>query len=319
MPKKDSEKIMDRFIPSTTCQRNYRVTPSDSELDYISPERLIGRGRVRDDSILILSHSSEQEGSRALSSHSSRYLGPVFRDSEHKNAIAEALSFKNECRVFNFSPSKSNGMSLGSSAGSISNPSPMFSVMSADDSLLTSISSIGTEISKSPTNSPRKSKRIKSQIPFRVLDAPNLRNDFYTNLISWSKSTYKIAVGLGYNVYLRSEEDGVKLLNLPEDEGISCVSFSNGDFILVATKNGRIALFSQESLALIDQRFVIGHGICTITWFPDSETRFVVGDEGGDVHIFQIELNGAITLINKFKCHQQQVCGKFYTRKNALF
>lgn len=310
MPKRDSEKIMDRFIPSTTCQRNYRVTPSESDLDYVSPERLVGRGRVRDDSILVLSHSTDQEGSRALSSQSSRYLGPVFRDSEHKNAIAEALSFKNESRVFNFSPTKSNSGSYGASTSSTSNQSAMFSVMSADDSLLSSVSSMKTDLLESSTGSPRKSKRVKSQIPSRVLDAPNLRNDFYTNLISWSRSTNRIAVGLGYNVYLRSEEDGVKVLNLPEDEIISCVSFSNGDYIVIATKSGRVALFSQESLALIDQRFIIGHGICTIIWFPDSETRFVVGDEGGDVHIFQIELNGAMTLVNMFKCHQQQVCGK---------
>jgi cell division cycle 20-like protein 1 (cofactor of APC complex) len=52
-------------------------------------------------------------------------------------------------------------------------------------------------------NSPQKLKRKISKIPFKVLDAPALQDDFYLNLVDWS-SLNVLAVGLGNCVYLWS-------------------------------------------------------------------------------------------------------------------
>jgi len=41
---------------------------------------------------------------------------------------------------------------------------------------------------------PKKTRKI-SKIPFKVLDAPSLRDDFYLNLVDWS-DTNNLAVGL---------------------------------------------------------------------------------------------------------------------------
>jgi hypothetical protein len=43
-------------------------------------------------------------------------------------------------------------------------------------------------------------RKIASQ-PFRVLDAPNLCDDFYLNLVDWSQSN-QLAVALGTSVYI---------------------------------------------------------------------------------------------------------------------
>ena len=51
--------------------------------------------------------------------------------------------------------------------------------------------------------SPRKQMRKISKIPFKVLDAPELQDDFYLNLVDWS-STNILSVGLGTCVYLWS-------------------------------------------------------------------------------------------------------------------
>ena len=51
--------------------------------------------------------------------------------------------------------------------------------------------------------SPRKTARKISKIPFKVLDAPELQDDFYLNLVDWS-SANTLAVGLGSCVYLWS-------------------------------------------------------------------------------------------------------------------
>lgn len=51
----------------------------------------------------------------------------------------------------------------------------------------------------------RKEMRKISKIPFKVLDAPSLQDDFYLNLIDWS-STNILAVALGSCVYLWKAE-----------------------------------------------------------------------------------------------------------------
>ena len=51
--------------------------------------------------------------------------------------------------------------------------------------------------------SPRKATRKISKIPFKVLDAPELQDDFYLNLVDWSAQNV-LAVGLGSCVYLWS-------------------------------------------------------------------------------------------------------------------
>lgn len=47
-----------------------------------------------------------------------------------------------------------------------------------------------------------KSRRV-SKVPFKVLDAPQLQDDFYLNLVDWS-STNVLAVGLLDAVYIWS-------------------------------------------------------------------------------------------------------------------
>ena len=51
--------------------------------------------------------------------------------------------------------------------------------------------------------SPRRVTRKISKIPFKVLDAPELQDDFYLNLLDWSSQNL-LAVGLGTAVYLWS-------------------------------------------------------------------------------------------------------------------
>lgn len=51
--------------------------------------------------------------------------------------------------------------------------------------------------------SPRKQTRKISKIPFKVLDAPELQDDFYLNLVDWSALNV-LSVGLGTCVYLWS-------------------------------------------------------------------------------------------------------------------
>lgn len=75
--------------------------------------------------------------------------------------------------------------------------------------------------------SPLKSTRKIPKVPYKVLDAPNLQDDFYLNLLDWS-STNVIAVGLENSVYIWSACNSkvTKLCELPDNETITSVSWS---------------------------------------------------------------------------------------------
>ena len=65
-----------------------------------------------------------------------------------------------------------------------------------------SLSPVGTASARMLA-SPRKAKRKIPKVPFKVLDAPALQDDFYLNLVDWSSQNI-LAVGLGSCVYLWS-------------------------------------------------------------------------------------------------------------------
>lgn len=52
-------------------------------------------------------------------------------------------------------------------------------------------------------NTPQRMKRKISRAPYKVLNAPNLQDDFYLNLVDWSSSNI-LAVGLEEGIYLWS-------------------------------------------------------------------------------------------------------------------
>jgi cell division cycle 20-like protein 1, cofactor of APC complex len=65
---------------------------------------------------------------------------------------------------------------------------------------------ISTSFDPSSTSlggSAKKPKRTISRVPYKVLDAPSLQDDFYLNLVDWSKSNV-LAVALGNSVFLWS-------------------------------------------------------------------------------------------------------------------
>jgi cell division cycle 20-like protein 1, cofactor of APC complex len=89
--------------------------------------------------------------------------------------------------------------------------------------------------------SPRRQLRSICKTPYRVLDAPELADDFYLNLVDWS-STNVLGVGLGSCVYLWTAHNAVvsKLCNLaPSNDTISSVSWvQKGSTLAVGTLAG---------------------------------------------------------------------------------
>jgi cell division cycle 20-like protein 1 (cofactor of APC complex) len=85
-----------------------------------------------------------------------------------------------------------------------------------------------------------KNNRKIPKMPFKVLDAPSLQDDFYLNLVDWSSSNI-LAVGLGRAVYIWSACTSrvTKLCETPIDDAITAVAWnSRGTHLAVGTNSG---------------------------------------------------------------------------------
>lgn len=345
---------MDRYIPSNSSMATYHALPNtvtkhkslpnilycsiDEEgftsnlANYPrtnSPQRQTSTAHGRIHASDIAQHADPNDTSFSSSSNKAS------KDS-YDGIIARALGFSAQKRVLTFHPSKT-----GSKPTKLPKSSTLQQKSSSkfydDDISDSSMETVGPLLSSmSPqlaaiylANIPGKNgnehkpekKKIKAQIPYKVLDAPGLKNDFYSNLISWSKKTGKVSVGLGSHVYLWSEESGAVPLPLSDYNTISALAFSDYDFLVVGTKSGKIMLYSQEQRCLLGEIVNYGKGICCIAWMPDSNSAFFVGNEVGEVLYYEIDESDEafeIKLSSTFKSHEQQVCGRlFYT--NVFF
>lgn len=105
--------------------------------------------------------------------------------------------------------------------------------------------------------SPRRKLRSVCKTPYRVLDAPDLADDFYLNLVDWS-STNVLGVGLGSCVYLWTAHNASvnKLCDLNPGTGsalsqdhVSSVSWvQKGTTLAVGTTSGRLHIYDATTL-----------------------------------------------------------------------
>ena len=85
-----------------------------------------------------------------------------------------------------------------------------------------------------------KNQRKIPKTPFKVLDAPALKDDYYLNLLDWSSSNI-LAVGLASNIYLWSATTSrvTKLADLGPDNSVASIQWSKrGISIGIGTNDG---------------------------------------------------------------------------------
>ncbi|KAK5828324.1 WD40-repeat-containing domain protein [Linnemannia elongata] len=93
--------------------------------------------------------------------------------------------------------------------------------------------------------SPRKGQRAISRVPFKVLDAPDLKDDFYLNLVDWSSKNV-LGVGLGSSVYLWSAATGNvhQLCDVGSPDTVTSLSWTgSASYLAVGTDKGDIQIW----------------------------------------------------------------------------
>ncbi|KAI9038921.1 WD40 repeat domain-containing protein [Aspergillus affinis] len=182
--------------------------------------------------------------------------------------------------------------------------------------------------------------RVVPTRPFRILDAPFLRDDFYCTTLAYSSTTGALAVGLNHRVYLWSEAYGVQNPPLgPQHPSnyVTSLAFSseNGgrSILAVGRHSGALCLWSTYDR---EARFELSQpDMITCVAFKQTKTRrlserfrnyevdtedLAVGDDAGNIWYYSVEWSddqtrahyhwpGTMVLIAKIAAHTQQVCG----------
>lgn len=166
-------------------------------------------------------------------------------------------------------------------------------------------------------------------VAFRVLDAPNLKDDFYCSVLAYCNVSYTLAVALTHKVYLWTEEHGVRHPPLPacrSSNFVTALAFSSeagGKSILaVARHAGSITLWSLLEARPRFEMFLSCPATC-LAFRPNVTTRgqaselsyedLTVGDDCGRIYYYSIHWPtfeaGSVSLIIKLDAHRQNICG----------
>ncbi|OBZ69789.1 Fizzy-related protein [Grifola frondosa] len=157
--------------------------------------------------------------------------------------------------------------------------------------------------------SPRRQLRSVCKTPYRVLDAPELADDFYLNLVDWS-STNVLGVGLGSCVYLWTAHTAQvsKLCDLASsNDTISSVSWvQKGTTLAVGTLSGRLRIYDANTLQL-QRTYQQAHTqrIGALSW-----NAHVLSSGSRDRMVHHRDVRDPMTRpFKRCQGHRQEVCG----------
>ena len=145
--------------------------------------------------------------------------------------------------------------------------------------------------------------------PVRILDAPNMLDDYYLNLLSWS-ATNNLAVALSQSVYLWDATTCSiqELMNVEEDpdDYISSVAWiqQGGSHIAIGTASKQVQLWDVEAGRQI--RTLTGHSsrVGALAW-----NGHMLASGSRDNTILNHDVRIQNHVIGKMTQHTQEVCG----------
>ncbi|KAK2569872.1 Cell division cycle protein 20-like protein [Acropora cervicornis] len=161
--------------------------------------------------------------------------------------------------------------------------------------------------SKTPSTSAKKNSRHISPVPERILDAPDLIDDYYLNLLDWSCNNH-LAVALGGFVYLWNAATGniVQLCqtSTPECYIGSLAWIKEGNYIALGDSDGVVQLWDVEAQKRL--RSMAGHSsrVGCLSW---NSYILSSGCRSGAIHHHDVRV--AHHHVATLARHSQEVCG----------
>jgi cell division cycle 20-like protein 1, cofactor of APC complex len=153
--------------------------------------------------------------------------------------------------------------------------------------------------------SPRRQPRAVSKVPYKVLDAPELADDFYLNLVDWGSANV-LGVGLGSSVYMwNAQTSRVNKLCTLEDDTVTSVSWiQKGTHIAIGTGKGLVQIWDAEKTRRL--RTMTGHTarVGSLAW-----NTHILTSGSRDRLIYHRDVRAPDQWMRKLMGHKQEVCG----------
>lgn len=162
--------------------------------------------------------------------------------------------------------------------------------------------------------SPSKKTRKIAKVPYRVLDAPSLADDFYYDLIDWS-STDMLAVALGKSIFLTNNSTGEVFHLCDTDMDFTSLNWVGaGSHLAVGQKNGLVDIYDVTKKKCI--RTMSGHSdrVSCLSW-----NNYILSSGSRDRSILHRDVRMPEPFFEKLESHTQEVCGlKWNVDENKL-
>ena len=157
---------------------------------------------------------------------------------------------------------------------------------------------------RAPRASPKHHKRACAT-PFRVLAAPGLRDDFYLDLVCWSRLDV-IAVGLGSRVRLYRASTLRELCDVGIGDAVASLAWSpDGRRLAVGCASGRIALYDVGCGVVVTPANGHRGRVGCLDWRGDV---LASGSRDRGVACRDVRVSPRLT-VARWKAHRQEVCG----------
>ncbi|KAI7899817.1 WD40-repeat-containing domain protein [Cokeromyces recurvatus] len=152
---------------------------------------------------------------------------------------------------------------------------------------------------------PDRLNRSINSTPIKILDAPDLKDDFYLNLVDWGTNEM-LAVGLGTSVYLWNANTSrvTKLCDLVSDYVASVKWSPAGSLLCVGSENGKVILYDTETLRKVRVWRAHHARVGTLAWKSN-----VLSSGGRDHLIFHHDVRSSSSYFRKLTQHSHEICG----------
>ncbi|EXJ71867.1 cell division cycle 20-like protein 1, cofactor-APC complex [Cladophialophora psammophila CBS 110553] len=160
--------------------------------------------------------------------------------------------------------------------------------------------------SQSILQTPRKQPRPIAKVPYKVLDAPELADDFYLNLVDWGSANI-LGVGLGSCVYMWNSATGkvTQLCKLPDNDLVTSVAWiQRGSHLAIGTHKGFVQIYDAEKSRRL--RTMTGHSarVGALAW-----NEHILTSGSRDRLIYHRDVRSPDQHLRRLAGHKQEVCG----------
>ncbi|KAI3424513.1 ANK_REP_REGION domain-containing protein [Psidium guajava] len=164
------------------------------------------------------------------------------------------------------------------------------------------------QLTSPPPAKPTKPRRYIPRTPERTLDAPDIVDDYYLNLLDWGSSN-KLSIALGNTVYLWNASDGStsELVTINQENcPVTSVSWApDGHRIAVGLNNSEVQLLDSTNNKLL-RTLRGGHRsrVGSLAWNNDLLTT-----GGLDGRIVHNDVRDRHPIVETYRGHTLEVCG----------